>query len=141
LLLGSQLAWAKRDALVSDPATGTWLRQTCQVLACPLPLVSAPQKLRLLASNVQAHPSVRNALMISLGLRNDAPFDQPYPIVTLTLSNALGQRVAMRRLRPDEYLNDPVIQQRGLASGASTALLFEVKDPGDNAIAFEFNFE
>ncbi|WP_449426671.1 zinc-ribbon and DUF3426 domain-containing protein [Rhodanobacter umsongensis] len=141
LLLAAQLAWAERDPLIRNPTTGDWLRSSCAVLGCPLPLVAAPQQLRLLASNVQAHPSVAGALMISARVRNDAAFAQPYPVLTITLSNAQGQRIAMRRLQPDEYLDDPVILGRGLAPGASAVLLLEVEDPGDKAVAFEFGFE
>ena len=141
LLLLAQLAWAKRDALIRDPGVGGWLRHSCAVLHCRLPLVAAPDRLRLLASNVQAHPSVANALMISASLRNDATFAQPYPIVTVTLSDAQGQRLAMRRLRPSEYLDDPATLREGLAPGAVAVLLLEVRDPGDKAVAFEFGFE
>ncbi len=141
LLLGGQVAWAKRDALIAEPATGAWLRASCTTLHCMLPLVAAPGRLRLLDSNVQSHPSVPHALMISASVRNDAPFAQPYPVLTLTLSNAQGQRMAMRRLRPREYLDDTAALQRGLPPGASTVLLLEVADPGDHAVAFEFAFE
>lgn len=141
LLLLAQLAWAKRDALIRDPTVGGWLRSSCAVLHCRLPLVAAPARLRLLASNVQAHPSVPNALMISASVRNDASFAQPYPVVTVTLSDAQGQRLAMRRLQPTEYLDDPATLRRGLAPGAVAVLLLEVKDPGDQAVAFEFGFE
>ncbi|MDE2308399.1 MAG: zinc-ribbon and DUF3426 domain-containing protein [Xanthomonadaceae bacterium] len=141
LLLGMQLAWVDRDALIRDPAVGGWLRNSCVLLHCELPLVAAPHRLRLLASNVQAHPSVPGALMISASVRNEAAFAQPYPIVTIILSDARGRHVAMRRLRPREYLDDDEILQRGMAPGASTVLLFEVEDPGDKAVAFEINFE
>jgi len=141
LLLLAQLGWAKRDTLIRDPTIGSWLRSTCTVLHCRLPLVAAPARLRLLASNVQAHPSVPNALMISASVRNDASFAQPYPVVTVTLSDAQGQRLAMRRLQPTEYLDDPATLRRGLAPGAVAVLLLEVKDPGDQAVAFEFGFE
>ena len=141
LLLGLQLAWVKRDSLIRNPTVGGWLRSSCAALGCELPLVAAPNRLRLLASNVQAHPSVADALMISASVRNDAAFAQPYPVLTITLSNAQGQRVAMRRLRPREYLDDSAVLQRGLAPDASTVLLLEVKDPGDKAVAFEFGFE
>ena len=127
--------------LIRDPTVGRWLRDTCNVLHCELPLVAAPRQWRLLASNVQAHPSVPGALMISASIRNDAAFTQPYPVLTITLSNAQGQRVAMRRLQPREYLDDDAILQRGLAPGSSAVLLVEVKDPGDKAVAFEFGFE
>lgn len=141
LLLVMQLGWAERDPLIRNPTVGGWLRSSCAVLGCELPLVAAPQQIQLLASNVQAHPSVANALMISASVRNNAAFAQPYPILTITLSNAQGQHIAMRRLRPDEYLDDPAILHRGLAPGASAVLLLEVEDPGDKAVAFEFGFE
>jgi hypothetical protein len=141
LLLALQLAWAKRDDLIRNPAVGGWLRGSCGVLGCELPLVSAPQQLRLLASNVQAHPSVAGALMISASMRNDATFTQPYPVLTITLSNSQGQRIAMRRLQPAEYLDDATILRHGLAPGGSAVLLLEVEDPGDKAVAFEIGFE
>ena len=141
LLLGAQVAWATRDVLITTPTTGAWLRASCAALHCTLPLVAAPNRLRLLDSNVQTHPSVPHALMISASVGNDAPFTQPYPVLTLTLSNVEGQRVAMRRLRPREYLDDVLALQRGLPPGTSTVLLLEVADPGDQAVAFEFAFE
>jgi len=141
LLLAVQLAWAKRDELIRHPTVGGWLRGGCAVLGCQLPLVAAPQQLRLLASNVQAHPSVAGALMISASVRNDAIFTQPWPVLTITLSNAQGQRIAMRRLRPAEYLDDATILRHGLAPGGSAVLLLEVEDPGDKAVAFEIGFE
>lgn len=141
LLLAIQLAWAERDALIRNPVVGGWLRSSCAVLGCQVPLVAAPEQLQLLASNVQAHPSVAGALMISASVRNDAIFAQPYPILVITLSDAQGRRIAMRRLQPREYLDDSAILQRGLAPGTSAVLLLEIEDPGDKAVAFEFDFE
>jgi len=141
LLLAGQLAWAKRDVLVADPTVGAWLRQACGSLGCELPLVRDVRRLHLVARDVQAHPSVPGALMISATIRNDAPFAQPYPVVSLILSDADGHRVAMRRLRPVEYLDDRAALRAGLAPGANAALLFEVADPGTRAVAFEFGFE
>jgi len=46
----------------------------------------------------------------------------------------------MRRFRPQEYVGDTRAIRNGLASGASTALVFEVADPGKNAVAYEFKF-
>lgn len=141
LVLGAQLAWAKRDTLIADPAIGSWLRQGCAALGFELPLVRDVHRLHLVARDVQAHPSVPGALMISATVRNDAPFAQPYPVVSLVLSDADGHRVAMRRLHPSEYLDDTAAIRAGLAPGASAALLIEVADPGSRAVAFEFGFE
>ncbi len=141
LLLAAQLAWAERDPLIRNPVVGGWLRQTCALLDCQLPLVAAPAQLHLLASNVQQHPSVAHALMISASVRNDAAFAQPYPVLSITLSDAQGRRIAMRRLQPQEYLDDGTALERGLAPGATTVLVLEVADPGDKAVGFALDFE
>ncbi len=141
LLLAGQITWATRATLLTTAPTANWLRAGCAALRCTLPLIAAPQRIHLLDSNVQTHPSVPHALMISAAVRNDARFAQPYPVVQLTLSNAQGERVAMRRLQPREYLDDTAVRQRGLAPGASTVLVLEVADPGSQAVAFEFSFE
>ena len=141
LALALQLAWVGRDQLVRNPLVGGWLRSTCAALGCRLPLVAAPQRLHLLASNVESHPNAAHALMISLSLRNEAAFAQPWPVVVVTLSDAQGHRLTMRRLLPTDYLDDPAVLHRGLAPGATTALLLEVQDPGEQAVAYEFGFE
>jgi len=98
-------------------------------------------RLRLLARDVQAHPSVPGALLISATVRNDASFDQPWPVVSVTLSDVDGKRIAMRRLQPAEYLGDSAALERGLAAGGNAALVLEVEDPGNRAVAFEIGFE
>src|SRR3569833_3201667 len=95
----------ERGASIAAPAIGGWLRQACASLGCRLPLVRDVHQLHLVARDVQAHPSVPGALMISATVRNDAPFAQPYPVVSLTLSDADGHHLAMRRLHPSEYLD------------------------------------
>lgn len=141
LALGAQIAWAKRDALISDATTGPLLRSLCSSLGCRLPLVQDTSHLSLVARDVQSHPSVPGALLITASLRNDAAFAQPYPVVSITLSDANGKRLAMRRLRPSEYLGDTAVLQQGIAPGGSAALMLEVEDPDGKAVAFEFGFE
>lgn len=141
LALGGQLAWAKRDALISDDTVGPLLRQACATLGCQLPLVQDTSRLSMVARDVQTHPSVPGALLITANLRNDAPFAQPYPTVSITLSDANGNKLAMRRLRPSEYLGDAAILQKGIPPNGSAALMLEVEDPGGKAVAFEFAFE
>lgn len=143
LLLGlaTQLAWALRDSLITDATFGPALRQTCASLQCQLPAVRDINKLHLLARDVQTHPTVPGALLISATLRNDAGFTQPWPVVVIRLSDGNGKVIAMRRLNPYEYLDDTDALHRGLAPGASTALVFEVEDPGHQAVAFDLGFE
>lgn len=143
LLLGlvAQLGWAVRDTLIADPTTGSLFQQACAVLQCRLPPVRDVSRLHLLARDVQTHPTVPGALLISATLRNDAAFTQPWPIVTIRLTDGNGKVIAMRRLNPYEYLDDTDALRRGLAPGASTALVFEVEDPGHQAVGFDMAFE
>jgi predicted Zn finger-like uncharacterized protein len=143
LLLGlaGQLAWAKREDLIADPTIGPMLQHACATLGCHLPLVADVADLHLLARNVQAHPKIPGALLITANVRNDASFAQPYPVVNITLSDADGKRLAMRRFRPQEYVGEMPARARGLAPGSDTAMVFEVQDPGQNAVGFEFSFE
>lgn len=139
--LGAQLAWAKRDVLIADPAVGPILTTGCAIVGCQLPLVAAPSRLRLLARDVEQHPSVTDGLLITASVRNDGAFAQPYPIVTIVLSDAEGHRLAMRRFQPEDYVGDAGARARGLAAGATSAMVFEVQDPGQKAVAFAFSFD
>lgn len=141
LLLGAQLVWAERRPLLRNPEVAPWLRSACAHLGCRLPLVADLDKLQLVSRDVRPHPSVPGALIISATVRNQAAFAQPYPVVTITLSDLDGNRIAMRRFRPSEYLDDASARSRGLAPGTSAAMVFEVKDPGKKAVAFEFGFQ
>jgi predicted Zn finger-like uncharacterized protein len=141
VVLGVQLVWAERRVLVDNPETGPLLRSTCQVLGCPLPPVADLGKLELLSRDIRPHPSVPGALIISATVRNNASFTQPYPVVDITLSDLDGNRIAMRRFTPRDYIDDPSTRADGLAPGATAAMMFEVQDPGKKAVAFEFAFQ
>jgi hypothetical protein len=117
------------------------LQAGCSVVGCRLPLVAEPTRLRLLARDVEQHPSVRDGLLITASVRNDASFAQPYPVVTIVLSDANGQRLAMRRFEPTDYVGDVSVRAHGLDGGATTAMVFEVQDPGQRAVAFAFSFD
>ena len=133
LVLVLQLAWAER----ASPQ----LRGLCATLGCPLPPIRDVDQLALLSRDIRRHPSVDDALLISASLRNDADFRQPWPVVAITLSDLDDHRIAMRRFRPTEYLHSAEVRDAGIAPGATAALVFEVHDPGSNAVAFEFRFE
>lgn len=140
LCLLAQSAYAERALLLDNTRVRPWLDRICDKLHCHLPLRHDPAKLELLSRDIRPHPSVPNALIISATLRNDAKFAQAFPDVEITLSDLDENRVAMRRFRPREYLPGSQSLATGLAPGATVALVFEVVDPGKNAVAFEFKF-
>jgi len=140
LSLGAQISYAERGVLADDAHLRPWLDRICTALNCRLPLRHDPTTLQLLSRDIRPHPSVPHALIISATLRNDADFAQAFPAVEITLSDLDENRIAMRRFLPQEYLGDTRGIANGLAPGATAALVFEVADPGKNAVAFEFKF-
>lgn len=141
LALLGQIAWANKTTLLDDARVRSWIDPLCLRLGCRLPLRHDAAALALLSRDIRPHPSVPGALIISATLRNDGVAAQPYPVVDITLSDFDEKRVAMRRFQPREYLGDTRAIDTGLAPGASTTLVFEVADPGRDAVAFEFKFE
>lgn len=139
--LAAQLAWAERTSLVKIPATASLMHSICSVFGCQVPAARDLKQLELTSRDIRRHPSVSGALLISATVYNKADFRQPWPIVSITLSDLDDHKIAMRRFRPAQYLRDATTRERGLPSGTSAALVFEVADPGQNAVAFEFSFE
>jgi predicted Zn finger-like uncharacterized protein len=140
LSLLAQLGYAERAPLLDDARVRPLLDRACAEIGCHLPMRHDPARLQLLSRDIRPHPSVPNALIISATLRNDADFAQAFPAVEITLSDLDENRVAMRRFQPLEYLGDSRNLVSGMAPGATAALVFEVADPGKNAVAFEFKF-
>ena len=140
LSLGAQVAYAERNWLLNDVWLRPWLDLVCSDLNCQLPLRLDSNRLELLSRDIRPHPSVQNALIISATLHNSSDFPQPFPVVEIMLSDLDENRVGMRRFQARDYINDTKTLKRGLASGSNVALVFEVVDPGKNAVAFEFKF-
>lgn len=140
LLLGGQIAYAERARLLEDARLRPLLDRVCDQFNCRLPMRTAVDAIRLVSREVRPHPSAPKALMISASMVNDAGFTQRFPLVEVTLSN-LGERViAQRRFTPAEYLAETESIERGFPAGATAPLVFEVADPGQEAVAFEFRF-
>jgi len=139
-LLVAQVGYAERFELQRNATVRPWLERACATLGCTLPLPHDADGLALLSRDVRPHPSVPRALIISATLRNNADHTQAFPTVEITLTDLDEHRIAMRRFRPQEYVGDSRTIRAGIASGASTALVFEVADPGKSAVAYEFRF-
>ena len=141
LTLGGQIAWAERALWIDDARVRDWIEPACAKLGCRLPPRHDAGALELLSRDIRPHPSVPGALIISATVRNDGDYAEAFPVVEITLSDLDETRIAMRRFQPREYVSDPRTIAQGLAPGATTALVFEVADPGKNAVAFEFKFD
>ncbi len=140
LALAAQIGWSERDWLAAKPQLRPWLERACASFGCVLPLRRDDHLMQLVSRDIRPHPSVAGALIISASLHNEASFAQPFPQIGITLSDLESRRVAMRRFQPQEYIGESQTLQAGLAPGTSIAVVFEVADPGQDAVAFEFSF-
>ncbi|MDX1570242.1 MAG: zinc-ribbon and DUF3426 domain-containing protein [Xanthomonadales bacterium] len=138
--LVGQIAWFERDAWLSHPQVRPWLDRACAQIGCQLPPRRDLSRIRLVSRNIRPHPSVEGALMINATLRNEATFVQPYPRVEIELANLDGQPIAARIFPPEAYLEEGRDPSEGMAPGTLLPLVFEVVDPGEDAVAFEFTF-
>lgn len=138
-LLGAQSVLAERARLAADAQWRPWLERACRALHCTLPPWREPAAMQILSRDVRPHPSMEGALVIGASFRNDARWPQPWPQLDLTLSDINGQPIARRRFAAADYLGHlqaaPLIQP-----GQSASIALEVRDPGKQAVAFEFEF-
>lgn len=112
----------------------------CRTLGCTDSTKRDLTRIAALSTNVQRHPGIEGALLISATLRNDAPFPQPYPLVEVKLLDVQGDVIALRRFKPTEYVNDSAERAKGVMPEVLVPLVFEVVDPGIDAVTFEFDF-
>jgi len=98
-----------------------------------------PEKIHMLNHNVFAHPIEKNVLLISAAIENQAAFNQKFPILEVRLTNSKTELVALRRFTPDEYL-DNYSSSTLLIKNRPTSIKLKIKDPGNQATRFQFNF-
>lgn len=140
LLLAAQSIHAERERLAAHAAWRPWLERLCALTGCRLPPWHDPKALRLMARDVRPHPSVPAALLISASFRNEAPWAQPWPELELSLADLDGHAIARRRFPPQEYLGIAAAPHALIQPGQTASVVLEVRDPGKQAVAFEFEF-
>lgn len=137
-----QLAYFRSSQLLDRfPALQPLVERVCTKLPCRYSGPRDISQIKLVNRDIRAHPKVNNALLISATFINRAPFKQPYPDITITLSDLSGAMVAQRRFTPAEYLgrlNSPFLL---MPSSKPVQIALEVIDPGKDAVNFEFTFE
>lgn len=149
LLLISSLAieyvWFNRDEFHQFPALQAQIEKLCQQLNCKKQSQRDPSKIQLITRNVYSHPNEKDALMINVIMKNNADFAQAYPVMQIDFSDIRGNSVAARRFFPFEYLatryqDSETKQQHLLQPDTDANITLEIKDPGKDAMTYEFNF-
>lgn len=116
------------------------LTQVCSRVPCRYSGPVDVSQIKLLNRDVRSDPNQANALLISATFVDQAPFDQPYPDIRITLYDLGGNVVASRRFTPKEYLEKMYNRFLLMESGTPVHITLAVLDPGKDAINFEFSF-
>jgi predicted Zn finger-like uncharacterized protein len=140
VLLGLQWLWFNRATLATQADWRPVLEELCAVVHCELPLRVDLSQLAIINRDVRQHPAASEALLINAVFENRADFIQPYPFFEVSFIDSTGSPVAMRRFRPEEYLDEDVKVALGMAPQAPVQVVLEVMDPGEAAVSFQFDF-
>jgi len=138
-VFGGLYLYRERNRLHNNTFVRPVMLAACSVFDCVVPSRVALNELKLLQRNVTSHPTVEKALVITAAFRNEAAFDQRYPVLEIRLSDLNGRLVARRKFQPEDYL-DNWHTQATIVAGDRVDIKLEVSDPGDNAHSFELNF-
>ena len=123
LILLVQAAYLYRSALiVLFPETKPYAATLCATLGCELPLPRRIELMSIDASDLQADTTNPNIMVLSATLKNRAIFDQQFPLLELTLTDAQDQPVVRRVLVPQDYIGKAADPQAGFAANTEIAV-------------------
>lgn len=139
LILIVQVVLADRERLAADADWRPLMERGCALLGCSLPAWREPTAFAVLSREIQPHPTNPQALLVTATFRNDALWPQAWPVLELALTDLDGSQIGLRRFQPAEYLGGTPGRD-ALAPGQSATVALEILDPGNRAVAFEFDF-
>lgn len=136
-----QYAYFSREKLSMDPRLRPWLTTMCEYLQCNIPHKKDLSLLHLLSRDVLIAPTNnKDALIIQLSFVNKAEHIQPFPVIQVYLSDTYGKAAAMRRFKPEVYLDPSVDIKQGLEPLTPVSLTLELLKPEKEASAFQIDF-
>lgn len=138
--LVAEYIWFNQPELLQHEKIQPLTANLCERVDCAHLQIRAPSKIEMISRNIYSHPNEKQALMISTTIVNHAAYAQPYPAVQIDFSNVRGEMIASRRFTAEEYLQIDKQRLNLLESGTPITFGLEIKDPGKQAMTYEFSF-
>ncbi len=136
-----QAVWFNRDFLLSQyPQFLPQGKQICQYFNCTLIRNRNISAIKLLNRDVRVHPRYEDALLVNATMTNLSRYTQRFPLVLFSLYDTSGKVIAYRKVPPEDYLDDSIDIEQGMAPDAPIHFVFEMADTGFDAVSFEFDF-
>lgn len=139
LLLALQLLLAQRNDLAADPRWRPFVAGMCTALRCELPPWREPSAFTMLQRSVRPRAGESGVLAVEASFRNDARWPQPWPVLTLSLSDIDGRQVGLRAFTPEEYRRAHRSGEQ-LLPGQSATVSMDIVEPAPRIVAFTFDF-
>lgn len=115
LLIQAAHYW-RMEIAMRWPDTRPWLEEACRSANCTVPYPRDANLINLEASELQIDPERGNMLVLSLTVKNRAPFAQEFPAIELTLTDSQDNVVVRRILAAGEWL--PELDRSASPAGA-----------------------
>ena len=136
----AQAAYFMNERLVRNPTLQPWIERFCAVAQCEVAIPSDRDAIVVTQRDVRRHPKFKNALLIGLTVENQAPFEQPYPVLRVNFTDVGGNPVARRYFQPSEYLSMELGTDELMPQQTPVLIRLEIADPGTDAISYQFDF-
>lgn len=140
LTLGAQYAYFMRNELSQNRQLQPWLIQMCDLLKCEIRMKKDLDAIRLVSRNVMPHPRNNKIMLIQATFMSTTERPQPYPVLQVKLADSSGQPVAMRRFKPEDYIDSASEIKRGMIPDIPVSLILEVLKPEKDVNTFFFDF-
>ncbi|MCC5864276.1 MAG: zinc-ribbon and DUF3426 domain-containing protein [Wenzhouxiangella sp.] len=103
-------------------------------------LLASPDSIQILSRDLHRHPSLDDAIIISLTLANTGDRAVTWPLLELRLFDPSQQVLGVRRLAPGDYLERPDRLEQGMAPGLIVPVIVEVVVGATEPSGFDFRF-
>jgi len=140
VLLIVQILINEFDQLAMNPNYRGIYSPFCAMGICHLPAFKDVAQVRGSNLIVRPHPRQKGALLVDAIVNNQAPFEQPFPDLSLRFSNIQGTVIASRTFKPEEYLTGELKGLTVMPAQTPLHLSLEIVDPGPDAISYHLDF-
>jgi predicted Zn finger-like uncharacterized protein len=134
LALGQLLFIYRVELAVLAPGLRPVLAGACDLFGCAVPRPRKPELASIESSDLA--PEEKEQLLLTATLRNRAPFDQEYPHLELTLTDARDAAILRKVLAPADYLPADQSPAAGFAARGEVAVRLLLEAKGVPAVGY-----
>ena len=137
VILTGQILHYYRSELAQFREIEPLVQQYCRLTDCD---TEQPRKVGLIdltKTAISPHPTYQNILRVRATMVNRAAFNQPYPLMEVTLTDSGGKIIARRAFEPRQYLGGKTEMNESLRPHVAVDALLDITNPDLSAVGYE----